>query len=143
MKFAAATLLATSVAAGAADLFATRDVTDLGAFGCSGCNCGEMECETRQSACIFDALAQGNDSLPESQAFDDIKSAVHSQMGVPEGPKLDAIAHEYTEKLMDGRSSISRGEFRGVYDAFRVEQLGCAANGGRRHMETAVAMFGT
>ena len=66
MKFAAATLLATSVAAGAADLFATRDVTDLGAFGCSGCDCGEEVCETRQSACIFDALAQGKDSLPES-----------------------------------------------------------------------------
>tara|TARA_B110001450_G_scaffold46369_1_gene43098 strand:- start:106 stop:597 length:492 start_codon:yes stop_codon:yes gene_type:complete len=87
-----------------------------------------MECETKQSACIFNALADGGNSLPKSQAFTDIRYAIESQMNI-HGKKLDATAHEFTDALMGGRSAISRGEFRGVYDAFRAKQLGCEANG--------------
>jgi hypothetical protein len=129
MKFAAATaLLATSVAAGAAELFAT-DSTTLAFDYCNGCDCGEMVCEAKQSACIFDHLAHGGDSLSKKEAFGDLADAIHAKMHVPRGPKLDAIADKYTEEIFGDKVSIDAKEFRGVYDAFREEQLGCKADG--------------
>lgn len=128
MKFATTALLVSSVAAGAAELFSTTSATDL-AFGCGGCDCGEMECETKQSACIFDYFTGGKPELTEKMGYAALHEAIHSQMHVPLGPHLDEVAQHYTNEIMDGRDSIDQQEFRPVYDAFRVQQLGCKPNG--------------
>ena len=112
MKFAFAALLATVAASNH-----LKDFT-----GCGSCECGpeHMECQHKESNCLFEHFAD-HGSMESSEGFADAKQYLHYHYGIPD--RKDHKFEKADKVVFDGKSSLDEGEFFKGYEKFRDDYV--------------------